>query len=93
MESLWGASHDAKIASFEKKVGEIEEKYSGLLSQHKNRITDEVPDKLNNHYILKWDVHSTGIGFHKDTYLPDYVQHEVIDAFKSEFEPREDSVS
>jgi hypothetical protein len=78
MESIWGSNHDARIESFEKRVSEIEEKYSYFLNKYVDRITGEAPDKLNNHYILRWDQNSTAIAFNNNSYLPASIQQEVI---------------
>jgi hypothetical protein len=83
--SIWGDEHDRKTQVFNDAVEAIEKKYSHIFEDHVNVITGEKPDKLLFQFLTSWDSSAYRIGFRKDTYVPKYIQDEVINAFKSAY--------
>jgi len=83
--SMWGEDHDRKTAQFDEMVEAIELKYFHLFENEKSPISSKAPDKLHNHFLTTWDSHKRTIGFSKHTYVPKYIQDEVIEAWKSVF--------
>lgn len=86
--SIWGASHDEKMANFEKDVAAIQAKHHEIFDIQVNRLTGEAPDDLDNHFLVKWDVDRYRIWFDAQTYIPEFVQEKVIEAFRLHFEDR-----
>jgi len=83
--TIWGKDYDLKDALFRGKVKDIENKYINLFNDQINPITQKAPDVLENQFLTTYNGHAHTIGFSKETYVPKYIQDEVIDAFKEVF--------
>lgn len=88
MASLWGEEHDNKMLDFDNQVEAIELKYFDVFKDQINRISGKSPDKLRNHFITQWDSQKRSIGFSKHTYVPKYIQDEVIAAWLAVFDTK-----
>lgn len=89
MKSMWGESHDTNMKSFEGKVDAIELKNQKHLQDVTGLNGNNEPDKLSNHYLIQWEGYNGGIrysiGFRHETYIPKFLQDEVITSFKQVF--------
>ena len=90
MTSLFGKNHDNKMVAFDAALASIEEKYAIHLRTVVDHENNEIIDKLSNHFQLKWEPLPYGnlrygIRFNEDTYIPKFIQEEVISAFKEVF--------
>jgi hypothetical protein len=83
--SIWGEESDRKEALFYETVDQIQNKYPTVFKNEINPITRESPGKLAYEFLTTHDGYARTIGFNKNTYVPQYIQNEVIDTFKSIF--------
>jgi len=85
MASMWGEVFDKKEEHFDEAIQVIEEKYVDILKDEVDRISGEKPDHLNNHFGVIHDSHRIELVFPKDSYLLNYIQEEIKEAFTLHF--------